>query len=110
MSLRVLVAQGHQVAAEGHLRGGQVHPQGRGLQRRPAGVVALRIIPHDGQIGDVAARLLARGDGAGAPQFAPPGQFIHMRGFCRLQRGFAAQLGHGVVPHAVAYQNDVFHR
>ena len=108
--LGVLVAQGHQVAAEGHLVGSQVHPQGRGLQGRPAGVVAYRVVPHDGQIGDVAARLLARGDGAGAPQLAPAGQFIHMGGFCRLQRGFAAQLGDGIVPHAVADENDVFHR
>ena len=30
--------------------------------------------------------------------------------FCGLQRGFATQLGHGIVTHAVAYQNDVFHR
>ena len=106
----VFVAQGHQVAAEGHLRRPQVHPQGRGLEGRPAGVVAHRVVPHDSQISDVAARLLARGDGAGAPQLAPAGQFIHVGGFCRLQRGFAAQLRDGIVPHAVADENDVFHR
>jgi hypothetical protein len=71
-----VVADGDQVAAVGDLVGRQPQPERRGLDRRPAGVVAGRVVAEDRHVADVAARRQPRRDHRGPPDLAPGGQGV----------------------------------
>ena len=57
---RAVVADGDEVAAVGDLVGREAQAQRGGLDRRPPGVVAGRVVAEDRHVADVAARRQAR--------------------------------------------------
>ena len=98
----------HQVAAEGHGRA-DLHAHARRLQRRPAGVVALRFVAEQGEVGHVAAGRIPGRHGAYPQHLGLSGQPVHGRGRGCLERRPVAEGRNRHIAHAVADKQDIFH-
>ena len=105
----LLVAERHQITAQGDIGRLHIHADGQGFQRRAPGVKVARIVAEHRQVRGIAAGLHACRDGCGKADFRAGGKLIHHRGFRSHQRGFAAERRNGFVGHAVAKDGDIFH-
>ena len=101
--------EGHEVATERRLVVGQADAHRRGLQRRPAGVIALRRITEQRQIGDIATGREAVGDGMVEEELAVAAQFVDHRRGGDLEGGPASQFSEREIAHAIPHQDQVFH-
>ena len=99
----------YQVAAHGHVARLQVHADAGRLQRAAAFVHLREVVAQDGHIGHFAAGMKPGQDGEQATVAAQAGQAVHVRGTGGLQQCLAAQRGDGMVGHAVAQYDKVFH-
>ena len=105
----VFVGEADQVAAESHVVRLHLHAQSHGLQRRTAAVIAFGIKAHHRHVGSVGTGGHAFRDSAAQTDGAVLRHVIHIRLVRRLQGSTAAQSFHGIVGHAVAQADDIFH-
>ena len=106
---QVAVLIGHHVAAVGHVPGLQLDAGGGCLQGGAAGVADLGVCAEDGEDGGVAAGRQVAGAVDDAAHLALGGQGIHHGDVGGLEGGLVLQRGDGVVGHAVADDEDIFH-
>ena len=99
-----------QVAAEGHLVGGQAQAQGGGLDRGPARVVHGGVIAQDREVAHVAARRQAGGDDRGPAHRAPGGEALQRGQVGRLERRAPAEPLGRLVGTPVGDAHHVLHR
>ena len=104
-----LVAEGDQVHAEGDVVLFHVYADGERLQRGSARVALGGVIAQRAEIRDVAAGLIAVGDGLYKTNFARLCEGVHARFVGDFQRSAPAERGDGIIPHAVTEDKCVFH-
>ena len=105
----VRAGERHQIAAEGHIRRGQLDAHVHRLQWGAAGIIYFRVIAKNRKVCGVAARGHPLRDRLRQAKQALLGHQIHRRVRRSLQRRFAAQRVHRPVGHAVAEKNDGSH-
>ena len=84
--------------------------RGRELQRGAAGEVFRRVAAEDAHYGRVAPRREALGYSLHQAQHAAAAEGVEVRLVAGLERGFPAELRQGIVRHAVADDEYIFHR
>ena len=99
-----------EVAAERRVAGNEPEPDGGGLHRRAAGEMLERVAAEDGEDRGLAARGQRLGAVHDAADRAARGKGINGGDVGVLERRFAAEGLDGVVRHAVADDNKIFHR
>ncbi|MCU0225524.1 MAG: hypothetical protein MUF27_15960 [Acidobacteria bacterium] len=107
--LHPAVLDRHQVAAEDHLVRARAQPLGGGLDRRAAGVEAVRVVAHQRERADVGAGGEARGDRDRAAQLSARGDRVHVGDARGFQGRPAVELGQREVGGAVGEDDRVLH-
>ena len=100
---------GGHIAAEGRLVAFERDAHGSGLQRRPAGIVLLRPVAQQGEVGHVATRRIARRDRPVQKDLPLAAEFVHGRCHGRLEGGLVADFGYRQIAHAVTNEYQIFH-
>ena len=106
----VLVAESDEVGAKGDIVALHLYADGQRLEGGSAGVAVLGVVAERAEIGDIAARLEAVGHRLDQTYPARLREHVDHGFICRFERRFAAEGGHGVVRHAVAEYESVFHK
>ena len=101
--------QGDEIAAEDHIVFLHGDPHAQSLQGRSPGVILRRVIAQHREVGHITAGGHARRHILDRAQNTLACQFIHHWGEGCFHGGFAAQLCNGLIRHAIAKNNDVFH-
>ena len=92
------------------LRLAQVDAKAGGFEWRSAGVIKMRVVTEQAQVGHVAAGGKAIRDGPGEPDRPASRQPVEVRGDGRLQRSTAVQLRSMIVSRAVGDEDQIFHK
>ena len=98
-----------EIASEDPIGRRQRNPLRRRLQRGPAGVINLRVIPQQTHRRDIAAAFESFGDGAHEAEPTFDRDAIHVGRVCRFERRFAAEFLQRLVGRAVGDDDGVFH-
>ena len=109
MVLQQVALDAYQIAAHGHVAGLQLHADTGRFQGAAPFIHLREVIAQDGHIGHLAAGMETGQDREQTAASSQAGQTVHVRGTGSLQQGLAAQRGDGMVGHAVAQYNNVFH-
>ena len=109
MVLDASVRKADDVAADGHVVGAHLISDGGRLEWSAALVHLVQVVAHDGGVGHLAAWRESFGHGHQTAGASFPGEHVDVWGVGILQRGLSAEPVDGMVGHAVAKNDDVFH-
>ena len=107
---RLFLGEGDEVAAQRDVGVFQGNADGRRLQGGAPRIIEGGVIAEHGEVGDVAARGKARGHGAHESLHAFFCKRVDVGLAGELQAGLVVPLGQGIARHAVAQDDNVFHR
>ena len=105
----LILREGDEVGPEGNVVLLHIYAHGEGFQRGTPRIADLCVIAERAEIGDVAAGLVAVGDGLDQPHLPRLCEKVHSGGVGDFERSASAESGDGIIRHAVSENECIFH-